>query len=102
MNISLVFGQIPGLPIPPLPPGLFWLTLTAGGLAFAVSKLFESANQRSKGEREKLAKPPPACSPQPPSEDIEVKLRKLASLKEENLISQEEYQRKREDIIAKW
>jgi Short C-terminal domain len=39
---------------------------------------------------------------EPPLEDIEAKLRKLASLKDQNLISEEEYHRKRQDSIERW
>jgi hypothetical protein len=100
MNIPLVFGQIPGLPIPPFPPGFLWFTLSVGGLVFGISKLIESAGRHSREDPKRSAKP--LYSSQPPSEDIEAKLRKLASLKDQNLISEEEHQRKRQDIIAKW
>jgi hypothetical protein len=39
---------------------------------------------------------------QPPPEGIAAKLRELQRLKEGNLISEDEYQRKRQDIIEKW
>jgi hypothetical protein len=36
MNVFLVFAQVPGLPIPPLPPIFLWLTITVGGLVFGI------------------------------------------------------------------
>jgi Short C-terminal domain len=101
MNVLSVLAQIPGLPIPPLPPGFFWLAVTVGGLVFGISRLIESATHRS--ERGHIQRPSNhSCRYEPPPEDIEVKLRKLASLKDQNLISEEEYHRKRQDIIASW
>src|SRR6266436_5638756 len=104
MNVLLIFAQIPGLPIPPLTAGFLWLTVTLGGLVFGISKLVESARHRSEEEcAQRRAKPSnPSSGYEPPPEDIEVKLRKLASLKDQNLISEEEYHRKRQDIIARW
>ena len=104
MSTLLIFAQIPGMPIPPLPPGFFWLMVTVGGLAFGISKLFGSSKRRSEEEHIETRTTPSNRSSryQPPTEDIEVKLRKLGSLRDQNLISEEEYQRKRQEIIGKW
>ncbi|MGA8658647.1 MAG: SHOCT domain-containing protein [Chthoniobacterales bacterium] len=98
MNVLSVLAQIPGLPIPPLPPGFLWLTVTVGGLVFGISKLIQSARQGSEEDRAQRR----SSRYEPPLEDIAVKLRKLASLKDQNLISEEEYHRKRRDLIARW
>jgi hypothetical protein len=78
--------------------------VTVGGLAFGISKLFGSSKRRSQEEQiEKRTTPSNRSSRyEPRSEDIEVKLRKLALLRDQNLISEEEYHRKRQDIIARW
>jgi Short C-terminal domain len=104
VNTLSIFAQIAGLPIPPLPPGLLWLAMTAGGLVFGISKLIESSKQRSEeGHIERrTASSSRSSGYEAPSENIEAKLRKLASLKDQNLISEEEYQRKRQEIIARW
>jgi hypothetical protein len=104
VNTLSIFAQIAGLPIPPLPPGLLWLAMTAGGLVFGISKLIESSKQRSEeGHIERRTSSSSRSSGyEAPSENIEAKLRKLASLKDQNLISEEEYQRKRQEIIARW
>lgn len=101
MSTLLVLAQIPGMPIPPLPPGFLWFILTVGGLAFGVSKLFGSSKRRSEEEQIETRTTPSNRSSryEPLSEDIEVKLRKLTSLRDHNLISEEEYQRKRQEII---
>jgi Short C-terminal domain len=104
MSIPLIFAQVPGLPIPPLPPGFLWLAVTAGGLVFGISKLIESSKRRSAEDRGETR----TTSPNRPSryesqsEDIEAKLRKLASLRDQNLITEEEYKRKRQEMIATW
>jgi hypothetical protein len=92
MSILLIFAQVPGLPIPPLSPGIFWLAVTAGGLVFGISKLIESSKRRSADEhRETLTTSPSRSSRyESQSEDIEAKLRKLASLRDQNLITEEE------------
>jgi hypothetical protein len=104
VSTLLIFAQIPGMPIPPLPPGFLWLMVTVGGLAFGISKLFGPSKRRSEEEHIETRTTPSHCSSryQPPTEDIEVKLRKLASLRDQNLISEEEFQRKRQEIIGKW
>ena len=104
MSTLLIFAQIPGLPVPPLPPGFLWLAVTAGGLVFGISKLIESSKRRSEEDCARRRAMPSNRSSQyeHPLEDIEVKLRKLASLKDQNLISEEEYHRKRQDMIARW
>jgi hypothetical protein len=50
VSTLLIFAQIPGMPIPPLPPGFLWLMVTVGGLAFGISKLFGSSKRRSEEE----------------------------------------------------
>jgi Short C-terminal domain len=104
MNILLVFAQIPGLPIPPLPPGFLWLAVTLGGLVFGISKLIKSGRRCSEEDCAQNRAMPSNRSSQyePLREDIEGKLRTLASLKDQNLINEEEYHRKRQDIIARW
>jgi hypothetical protein len=104
MSILLIFAQVPGLPIPPLPPGFLWLAVTAAGLVFGISKLIESSKQHSAEDHSETR----TTSPSRPSryesrsEDIEAKLRKLASLRDQNLITEEEYKRKRQEMIATW
>jgi hypothetical protein len=104
MSILLIFAQVPGLPIPPLPPGFLWLAVTAGGLVFGISKLIESLKRRSGEDHSETRTTSPRRSSQyeTVSEDIEAKLRKLASLRGQNLITEEEYRQKRQEIISKW
>lgn len=104
VSTLLIFAQIPGLPIPPLPPGFLWLAVTAGGLVFGISKLVETSRRRSAEEHREIQTTSPGRSSryETLSEDIEAKLRKLASLRDQNLITEEEYRQKRQEIIARW
>jgi hypothetical protein len=80
------------------------LVLAVGSLAFGISKLLEPSKRPSEKDHPETRtgtshRSPPNDSP---LEDIEGKLRKLASLRSQNLISEEEYQRKRQEILARW
>jgi putative oligomerization/nucleic acid binding protein len=78
--------------------------VTVGGLVFGISKLIESSRRRAEEDRREGENSSANRSSryEPPREDIKVKLRKLASLRNQNLISEEEYQRKRQEIITGW
>lgn len=100
----LAFGTPAGLPaiIGPAAVG-FWSVIAIVCLILGLIGLSQGVDVRWRREGEESRVDDGASrTDRSPSEGMEAKLRQLLRLKDEKLISDEEYARKRADILAKW
>lgn len=80
-------------------PGMFWPLIAMACLVLGLIVLTGGLNGRAQTEQEPTRD---WRDHQAPHVSIEGKLRELMRLKEGKLISEDEYQRKRTEIIEKW
>ena len=97
----LAFGAPAGLP-PLGGAGAFCavvalLSIVFGALGFTGGLGPGGGREKEPAHDESLARPNP-----PAAGGVEAKLRELRRLKEEKLITEDEYQRKRADTLEKW
>jgi hypothetical protein len=99
----LLFGTPGGFP-PLFGPaaGALWPVVAIVCLILGLIGLTSGFDTRWRREEEPSARDAQVKSDQSPSEGIEAKLRQLLRLKEEKLISEEEYNRKRAEVLEKW
>jgi hypothetical protein len=97
----LAFGAPAGLP-PLGGPGTFWAVLAVLCIVFGVVGFTHGLGPQGGRGREPADGEPVVRANPPPAGGIEAKLRELLRLREEDLITEDEYQRKRADILEKW
>lgn len=99
----LVFGTPAGLPALAGPAFAgFWPVAAIICLVLGLIGLTRGADVRWRREGESSASDTQVKTDRSSAEGLEAKLRQLLRLKEQNLISDEEYARKRAEILEKW
>ena len=99
----LVFGTPAGLPALAGPAiGGLWPVTAIVCLILGVIGLTGRFDIRWRRDEEPTASDAHVNTSQEPSEGIEAKLRQLLRLKEQKLITEEEYNRKRTESLEKW
>jgi len=99
----LIFGTPAGLPALAGPAlAGFWPMLAIVCLILGLIGLTRGADVGWRHEGETSVSDPPAKIDRSSSEGLEARLRQLLRLKEQNLITDEEYVRKRAEILEKW
>jgi len=99
----LAFGTPAGLPAIAGPAAVgFWPVIAIVCLILGLVGLSQGVDVRWRREGESRVDDAASRTDRSPSEGMEAKLRQLLRLKDEKLISDEEYARKRADILEKW
>jgi len=80
----------------------FWPLIAIVCLILGLTGLSQGVDVRWRREGESTVDDAASKTDRSPSEGMEAKLRQLLRLKDEKLISDEEYARKRADILEKW
>jgi len=97
----LVFGAPAGLP-PLSGPGALWTLAAILCIVFGLVSVVEGFDRKREPDRETTVVSPPPKANDLACEGIEAKLRELLRSKEGKLISEDEYQRNRADLLEKW
>jgi len=85
--------------------GIVWFTFWIGAIVMNVLNLYSLSRSKTAGSQTAASPTAEAAAPRRAEEssDFETKLRKLESLKRDGLVSEEEYQRKRDEFMRdKW
>jgi hypothetical protein len=99
----LAFGTPAGLPAIAGPAAVgFWPAIAIVCLILGLIGLSQGVDVQWRHEGESRVDDAAARTDRAPSEGMEAKLRQLLRLRDEKLISDEEYARKRADILEKW
>jgi hypothetical protein len=99
----LVFGTPAGLPALAGPAAAgFWPIIAIVCLVLGLIGVTKGVDFRWRREEESRPEDAVSRTGESPSEGLESKLRQLLTLKDQKLITDEEYTRKRAEILQKW